>query len=331
MQENSSGNIRPVEQLYPARPTLEGAGVKLKRGFGFTEAGQFDPFLLLDDFHSDNPMDYLAGFPWHPHRGIETITYILRGEVAHGDSIGNSGVIRPGEVQWMTAGRGIIHQEMPKQYNGTLLWGFQLWANLPASKKMTEPKYQGITAGEIPQVELENGTKIKVICGEVGGTVGPVRGVAIDPEYLDVTVPAGGEFSHPLPEEKSAFAYVLEGEGLFGLRALPVDAGGRSVNQTGLPIDAGGRAASGRAAGKPEGEEDASKPAGPETVVRFGTGDAVAAKEAVRADDSTALRFLLVSGKPLKEPIAWKGPIVMNTDEELRTAFQEYRQGTFIT
>jgi redox-sensitive bicupin YhaK (pirin superfamily) len=298
IMEKKYSRIRPVEQLYTARPTLEGAGVKLKRGFGFGEVGQFDPFLLLDDFHSDNPMDYLAGFPWHPHRGIETITYILRGEVAHGDSIGNSGVIRPGEVQWMTAGRGIIHQEMPKQYNGTLLWGFQLWANLPASKKMTEPKYQGITAGEIPQVELANGTKIKVICGEVGGTGGPVRGVAIDPEYLDVTVPAGGEFSHPLPEEKSAFAYVLEGEGLFGL----------GIHQSAV-----------------------TAPVGPETVVRFGKGDTVAAKAAVKADDSTALRFLLVSGKPLKEPIAWKGPIVMNTDEELHTAFQEYRKGTFIT
>ncbi len=323
--------MRPVEQLYTAQPTLEGAGVKLKRGFGSGEVGQFDPFLLLDDFHSDNPMDYLAGFPWHPHRGIETITYILRGEVAHGDSIGNSGVIRPGEVQWMTAGRGIIHQEMPKQYNGTLLWGFQLWANLPASKKMTEPKYQGITAGEIPQVELENGTKIKVICGEVEGTAGPVQGVAIDPEYLDVTVPAGGEFSHPLPEEKTVFAYVIEGKGRFGPEALP----GVIDRQTDLP-----GAAAGRAAGKPEGEalfgpgiqqSAVTGPVGPETVVRFGKGDAVAAKAAVKADDSTALRFLLVSGKPLKEPIAWKGPIVMNTDEELHTAFQEYRKGDFIT
>jgi redox-sensitive bicupin YhaK (pirin superfamily) len=241
----------------------------------------------LDDFHSRNPEEYQRGFPWHPHRGIETITYVLAGEVAHADSLGNQGVIGPGDVQWMTAGSGIIHQEMPRGNPEGLLWGFQLWANLPARLKMTAPQYRGITANEIPRVPLANGVTIGLICGKVGGQKGPVQEVAIAPEYLDVRMPAATVFVHPVPSTHMVFAYVIEGEGRFD------DSGGPLIT--------------------------------PENLVVFRDGEEVR----ISAGSGTT-RFLLISGKPLEEPVAWHGPIVMNTQEELETAFREYQNGTFL-
>ncbi|MFH0916065.1 MAG: pirin family protein [bacterium] len=289
---------RAVGEVFPARPTLEGAGVRLKRVFGFNEVPKLDPFLLLDDFHSDDPADYLAGFPWHPHRGIETITYILHGRVEHGDSMGNSGVIGPGDVQWMTAGSGIIHQEMPGSSaagggstapggGSTLLWGFQLWANLPATSKMMDPRYQEVKNSQIPRVDLMGGAVARVICGSVNGVTGPVRDIMTDPEYLDISVPAGARFVHPVRRGHTVFAYVLEGTGDFG--------------------------------------EGRAETVGRERALLFGEGD-----QAVVATAREPVRFLLVSGRPLNEPVAWRGPIVMNTEAELRLAFQEYQDGTFI-
>jgi redox-sensitive bicupin YhaK (pirin superfamily) len=278
--------IRKIKQLWTSRSTLEGAGVKLKRAFGGQEVPRLDPFLLLDDFHSSNPQDYLAGFPWHPHRGIETITYVLHGTVEHGDSLGNGGVIESGDVQWMTAGSGIIHQEMPKQTN-SLLQGFQLWANLPASHKMMNPRYRNITRNEIPTVSLENGVEVKIISGEVNKTKGPVQDIITEPEYLDVTVPKDAEFQHFVPQDHNVFAYVIDGTGQFAPKHTQL--------------------------------------VGPEHLIHYGTGDAVAISA-----EKQSIRFLLISGKPIGEPIAWYGPIVMNTDEELRIAFEEYRKGTFI-
>ena len=285
---------RRIVGVLKARPTIEGAGVHLKRAFGYREAPQFDPFLLLDDFHSDDPADYLAGFPWHPHRGIETITYVLHGDIEHGDSMGNSGIIGAGDVQWMTAGSGIIHQEMPKGEKtpspggGRPMWGFQLWANLPASHKMMDPRYRDVKASQIPRVALEGGGSAGVICGEVGGVQGPVRDIVTDPEYLDVSLPGDSEFVHPVERGHSAFAYVVDGAGYFS----------------------------------PDG---GSALIGAESVVVFGDGDQVSARAG-----EVPMRFLLVSGKPLKEPVAWGGPIVMNTQEELRLAFDEYNRGTFV-
>lgn len=273
--------------VRPGVPTLEGAGVRLRRIFGFERVPGLDPFLLLDDFSSGDPEDYIAGFPWHPHRGIETITYVLKGEIDHGDSMGNQGVIGPGDVQWMTAGSGIIHQEMPRECRKTGLLGFQLWANLPAAEKMMAPRYRGIEARQIPVVEREDGVKVRVVCGTVDGVRGPVREIRIDPEYLDVEIPAGAVFSHPLPAGYTVFAYVFAGQGYF---------------------DAGRK-----------------KTAGAGKLVTFGDGDGVE----ITAGDGGA-RFLLVSGKPLREPVAWRGPIVMNTEEELRLAFAEYAAGTFL-
>jgi len=247
----------------------------------------FDPFLLLDDFHSDVREYYVNGFPWHPHRGIETITYVIHGDVEHGDSLGNSGTITEGDVQWMTAGSGIVHQEMPEGDKSGLLWGFQLWANLPRAQKMMEPRYRDVKSADIPEVELDGGVRVKVIAGEVSGFKGPVGDIVIDPEYLDVTVPAGAVFVHEVPADHNVFAYTIEGEGFF---------------------DAGG-----------------GKPAGKETVLRYGDGDSVRIEAGYEQ-----LRLLLVSGRPLKEPVAWGGPIVMNTDEELKLAFEEYRNGTFL-
>jgi len=279
-------NPRKIKRITSSRPTLEGAGVQLRRAFGFGNTDDFDPFLLMDDFRGDRPAQYIKGFPWHPHRGIETITYMLDGTVEHGDSIGNSGVIGAGDVQWMTAGGGIIHQEMPKGDESGKMGGFQLWANLPASHKMMDPRYRDILQKTIPEVTHESGAKIKIICGKIGNTTGPVTDVVIEPEYLDVAVPAGSKFVHHVPQNHNVFAYVIDGSGIFGAEEQK----GANTN-----------------------------------LVLFDNGEDVI----VSARDEI-VRFLLISGKPLKEPIAWYGPIVMNTQEELETAFEEYRNGTFI-
>jgi len=266
---------------------MEGAGVRLRRAFGFGNTQETDPFLLLDDFRNDNPADYLAGFPWHPHRGIETITYVLAGSVDHGDSLGNSGVISSGDVQWMTAGSGIIHQEMPKGREDGLNWGFQLWANLPRSHKMMEPRYRDITGAQIPVVRPDDGVKIGVVCGNVGGVEGPARDIVIDPQYLDVSLSANKEFTHAVPVGHTVFAYVIEGGGFF--------------------------------------DRDKRVVVRPESLVVYGDGD-----EVTFAAGDDAVRFLLVSGRPLGEPVVWGGPIVMNTREELQLAFEEYQNGTFL-
>jgi len=271
-----------------SRSTSEGAGVRLKRAFGYADPS-LDPFLLLDDFHSDNPNDYIAGFPWHPHRGIETITYMLHGKIEHGDSLGNGGIIEAGDVQWMTAGSGIIHQEMPKKgKKDTLLWGFQLWANLPASHKMMIPRYREVKKTQIPETSLnDNQVRIKIICGEVNGIKGPVQDIITDPEYLEVTIDPNSEFTHHIKTDYNAFAYIIEGEGYF--------------------------------------DDRRDELLGNETLIIYQKGDFVKI-----STDKEEVRFLLVSGKPLNEPVAWRGPIVMNTEEELRLAFNEYQNGTFI-
>ncbi len=297
-------DVRSIRKVVRSRATLEGAGVHLHRAIGFGDPHEYDPFLLLDDFRSDRPEEYLAGFPWHPHRGIETITYVLRGDVEHADSLGNAGVISTGDVQWMTAGSGIIHQEMPKGDPGGAMHGFQLWANLPAADKMMAPRYRGLTAAEIPEAEHRGGARIKVIAGAVDGVVGPVRDVVTGPEYLDVTVPAGAGFSHPTPRGHTAFAYVIQGRGTFcgekDAYAYEAEWVSYSDAERGPRI-------------------------GDRHLVLFGDGDAVS----VVAEDEP-VRFLLISGKPIREPIAWYGPIVMNTQEELRLAYDELRRGTFI-
>jgi redox-sensitive bicupin YhaK (pirin superfamily) len=297
-------SIRPVRRLIQSKPTLEGAGVHLRRAFGFGNTSEFDPFLLLDDFRNDVPDDYLAGFPWHPHRGIETITYVLAGEVAHSDSMGNEGSIAAGDVQWMTAGRGIIHQEMPKGDTSGRMHGFQLWANLPASLKMTDPRYQEVKEAEIPQITDDDGTQVRLVCGTFWGKTGPVDGIAADPIYLDVTVPAGRRKTLPVETTRHAFAYVFAGSGKFcnasGPLAVPTEpVGWADVNP---PTDAADR-----------------------SLVLFDRGDEVV----VQAGEE-GIRFLLVSGKPLEEPVAWYGPIVMNTQEQLRQAFSELDKGTFL-
>ncbi len=278
--------VRSVVRRFPGVPTLEGAGVRLRRSFSNAEVPLFDPFLLLDRFGSTNPADYLAGFPWHPHRGIETVTYVLGGRVAHGDTLGNEGVIGPGDVQWMNSGSGIIHQEMPQRTEGAMS-GFQLWVNLPAAEKMSVPAYRGLTAGEIPEVRTDTGDLVKVVAGSFGGVEGPVQGIPVDPTYLDVTVPAGGSFSWPTHPGHTVFAHAIDGGGRF------------------------------------DGHDGASVASG-ETVL-FGSGDAVRAT----AGDA-GLRFLLVSGRPLHEPVAWYGPIVMNTRDQLRDAVRELEHGDFI-
>ena len=288
---------RTIRTRLKSKPTLEGAGVHLNRAFGFNEVPLFDPFLLLDDFRSDTPAHYLKGFPWHPHRGIETITYVLAGDVEHGDSLGNRGIIGSGDVQWMTAGSGIVHQEMPKGDEKGRMYGFQLWANLPAKAKMMNPRYRDVTGKQIPEVTLPGNVKIRIIAGEAAGTRGPVRDVITDPEYLDVVVPAGSEFRHPTKRGHTVFVYVIDGQGNFS----------------------GERRRPGRAEAKEADILDNR------TVALFADGDEVAV-----ATEKEPVRFLLVSGKPVGEPVAWYGPIVMNTDEELRTAFEEYERGTFI-
>jgi quercetin 2,3-dioxygenase len=266
---------------------------------------QLDPFLLLDDFHSDKPADYIKGFPWHPHRGIETITYMLHGRVEHGDSMGNSGVILPGGVQWMTAGSGIIHQEMPGGQNGNkLMWGLQLWANLPAKHKMMDPRYRDITGSQIPETIVENNVKIRVICGEAAGVKGPARDIVIEPEYLDVTVPARSVFKHAVKKGHTVFAYVIDGQGYF---------------------DEGRDSYAYAAEGANYFDFKRECLIAAETLVMYHDGDGV-----IIATEGSHVRFLLISGKPLHEPVAWYGPIVMNTREELKTAFEEYQNGTFI-
>jgi len=275
---------RATKAILTGEPVTEGAGVRLRRVFGFDEVPALDPFLMLDDFRSDTPAHFLKGFPWHPHRGIETITYVLRGDVEHGDSMGNRGVISSGDVQWMTAGSGIIHQEMPKGDSQGSMHGFQLWANLPARQKMMPPRYRGITAAQIPEVELPGGVRVKIIAGELSGVRGPMEEIVIDPEYLDCAVPPGVEFVHPTRPGYTAFIYVIDGAGVVN---------GDAVRNR--------------------------------TLVLFGEGDELAAQAGEQG-----LRFLLLTGKPLGEPVAWRGPIVMNTDEELKQAFLEFQQGTFV-
>jgi len=299
-------SIRPVKSIIQSQPTIEGAGVKLRRAFGFGNTGDFDPFLLLDDFRNEHPQDYLAGFPWHPHRGIETITYVLRGTVQHGDSLGNRGAMGPGDVQWMTAGSGILHQEMPKGDEAGRMHGFQLWANLPKSLKMTDPRYQDIVAKDIPEVVDDDGTRVRVICGEFWGKTGPVEGVAADPRYLDVWVPPRVRKTFPVESSRNAFAYIFEGDGTFRDASAP----------RGVLTERVGEGESGPAV---------REAAGNRSLVLFDSGDEIT----VQAGEE-GLRLLLVSGRPLEEPVAWRGPIVMNTDEELRRAYAELRDGTFI-
>ena len=296
---------RRIAKIFKSRPTIEGAGVHLKRAFGYSQVPQFDPFLMLDDFHTANPAEYLPGFPWHPHRGIETITYVLEGLVEHGDSMGNKGVIGPGDVQWMTAGSGVIHQEMPKQTKSGMLWGFQFWANLPASDKMMPPRYRDVKAAAIPEVSLPSGARLKIICGQVAGVQGPVRDIVIDPEVLDVSVPAAGVFAHPIKHGHTAVAYILDGRGYFDDQrdAFAVEMMGSGW----LDVDR-------------------NCLCGPETTVLYERGGSQAVVTAVNGP----LRFVLITGKPLGEPIAWYGPVVMNTQAELREAFEEYAQGTFL-
>ena len=280
-------SIRKVSTSLQSVPTIEGAGVHLKRAFGYHQVPLFDPFLMLDDFHTSNSDKYLAGFPWHPHRGIETITYILEGLVEHGDSMGNTGVIGAGDVQWMTAGSGIIHQEMPQISPTGTMWGFQFWANLPADRKMMAPRYQDVKASQIPLIELDGGISVKVIAGTVGGVQGPIRDIVIEPEMLDISIPAGISYKHLLPEGHTAFTYILDGEGRF---------------------------------------DETDNVYRKETVLLFEReGESVNISA-----EGEALRILLLTGKPLGEPVAWRGPIVMNTQEELHTAFEEYKNGTFV-
>ena len=297
-------SIRAVKKILRPQPTLEGAGVKLQRGFGFGDPKEFDPFLLFDDFRNDNPEEYLAGFPWHPHRGIETITYVLAGQVDHGDSLGNSGTLSGGDVQWMTAGSGIIHQEMPKGDAQGRMHGFQLWANLPSSLKMTTPRYQDVAGKDIPDVVDDDGTRVRVVCGNFWGTSGPVDGIAADPIYLDVSVPPGKRKRLPVETTRHAFAYVFAGSGTFRNASDP-----RAVKTDGVG----------------SGNGSAADDLGNRSLLLFDRGDEVT----VQAGEQ-GVRFLLVSGKPIEEPVAWYGPIVMNTQGELRQAMAELQSGTFI-
>jgi redox-sensitive bicupin YhaK (pirin superfamily) len=298
-------SIRPVKSIVTSKPTIEGAGVKLNRAFGFGNTSEFDPFLLLDDFRNDRPDDCRAGFPWHPHRGIETITYVLAGNVEHGDSLGNRGNLGSGDVQWMTAGSGIMHQEMPQGDARGRMHGFQLWANLPSSLKMTAPRYQDVKAAEIPEITDDDGTRVRVVCGDFWGKRGPVEGVAADPRYLDIWVPPGKRKVLPVELERHAFAYVFEGSGSFRAASAPfgvLTEKTDGVNETVVREQTGNR-----------------------SLVLFDSGDEVT----VQAGEQ-GIRFLLVSGKPLEEPVAWYGPIVMNTQAELQQAMAELRGGTFI-
>jgi len=297
-------SIRPIKRQSQAKPTIEGAGVRLRRAFGFGDTSDFDPFLLLDDFRNDDPDDYLAGFPWHPHRGIETITYVLAGTVEHGDSLGNHGALGAGDVQWMTAGSGIIHQEMPQGDPEGRMHGFQLWANLPASLKMTAPRYQDVKAPDIPEVTDDDGTKARVICGSFWGVTGPVDGIAAEPNYIDIWVPPGKKKTLPVATTRHAFAYVFQGSGTFANASPPRDVRSEDLEDV-MP--------------------SRSEAAGNRTLLVFDRGDEVT----VQAGEH-GIRFLLVSGKPLQEPVAWYGPIVMNTQSQLDQALAELKAGTFL-
>ena len=293
---------RPVKRIVEAVPTMEGAGVKLRRAFGFGDTAETDPFLLFDDFRNERPADYIAGFPWHPHRGIETITYILAGTVEHGDSLGNHGTLAAGDVQWMTAGSGILHQEMPKGDPRGIMHGFQLWANLPSAQKMTKPRYQDVVSSEIPEITDDDGTRVRIIIGDFHGKRGPVDGIAADPSYLDISVPPGVKKTIPVDAYRHAFAYVFAGSGSFKDASNPI--GILTEKETDVLI---------------------RESTGNRSLVVFDTGDEIT----VQAGEE-GIRFLLVSGKPIEEPIAWYGPIVMNTQNELQQALSELRAGTFI-
>lgn len=298
-------SIRPVLSETLAQPTFEGAGVHLHRAFGFSNPEEFDPFLMFDDFRNNDPRDYMRGFPWHPHRGIETITYVLAGSVEHGDSLGNQGILKGGDVQWMTAGSGILHQEMPRGNAKGQMHGFQLWANLPSSLKMTAPRYQDVKSPDIPVIQDDDGTIVKVIVGEFWGKTGPVDGIAAEPQYLDIFVPAGRRKTFKIDTYRRAFAYIFEGTGTFRDASRPEgvllekEVQGQEVNIRDL--------------------------SGDRTLVRFGTGDEVTVTAGPKG-----IRFLLVSGAPIQEPVAWHGPIVMNTQAEIRQAMADLRNGTFI-
>ncbi|NNK78806.1 MAG: pirin family protein [Litoreibacter sp.] len=298
-------SIRPITHQSAAVPTMEGAGVKLHRAFGFQNPDQLDPFLLFDDFRNDLPQDYMAGFPWHPHRGIETITYVLNGTVEHGDSLGNEGTLGAGDVQWMTAGSGILHQEMPKGNAKGQMHGFQLWANLPGSLKMTAPRYQDVEGKDIPEVIDDDGTRVKIIVGSFWGQRGPVDGIAADPQYLDIYVPAGLRKTFKVDTYRRAFAYVFDGSGKFADASDP----------KGVLLEK-------EVMGEEVNIRDLS---GDRTLIQFGTGDEVTVQAGPRG-----IRFLLISGAPIEEPVAWHGPIVMNTQEELMQAMRDLRNGTFI-
>ncbi|MCF8215323.1 MAG: pirin family protein [Chlorobium sp.] len=292
-------NARKISRIFNSKPVLEGAGVTLKRAFGFSQLPLFDPFLLLDDFRSSDPQEYLKGFPWHPHRGIETITYVLDGYVEHADSMGNRGIIAAGEVQWMSAGSGIIHEEMPFGNKDGRIEGFQLWANLPGSQKMTPPCYRSIAAAQIPFLQLENGVAIRIVSGRIGAVEGPASGIAIDPEYLDVTLPPDTTWTHPINAGRKAFAYVIAGKGIFNPENDTEDLHCLKIKSA------------------PFIEND--------TLLLFSDGERITV-----ATKKEPVRFLLVSGNPLNEPVAWNGPIVMNSREELQKAFEEFRNGTFV-
>ncbi len=298
--EKKNMSIRPVKKVLHAKPTMEGAGVRLDRAFQYDGVTDLDPFLLLDDFRNENPAHYLNGFPWHPHRGIETITYVLAGSVEHGDSIGNQGIIEPGDIQWMTAGKGILHQEMPRGDAGGSMHGFQLWANLPASLKMTDPRYQEVKSKDIPEIIDDDATKVRIICGDFWGKRGPVDGIAANPTYLDVSVAPGKKKTFPMDTRSQAFAYVIAGSGSFE----------NASDAMQMPTDIIGTQKS-----KVENK----------SLVMFDWGDEVS----VQSYDE-GIRFLLISGRPLREPVAWHGPIVMNTQEELKQAFTELNDGSFL-
>ena len=297
-------SIRGVRRIQQSQPTLEGAGVHLRRAFGFGDTAETDPFLLFDDFRNERPADYIKGFPWHPHRGIETITYVLSGSVMHGDSLGNAGTLGAGDIQWMTAGRGILHQGMPQGDPAGRMHGFQLWANLPSSLKMTTPRYQDIAARDVPEVVDDDGTRVRVVCGSFWGRRGPVEGVAADPSYVDITVPPGKRRTFEVDTRRNAFAYVFQGSGRFRDASEP----------RGVLTDTPGPV-----------ENVVREPAGDRSLVLFDAGDEIV----VQAGEH-GMRFLLVSGKPIQEPVAWYGPIVMNTREELRQAVEDLERGTFI-
>ncbi len=298
-------SIRPILEQRHATPTMEGAGVHLHRAFGFADPSELDPFLLFDDFRNERPEDFRRGFPWHPHRGIETITYVLSGTVHHGDSLGNTGALGAGDVQWMTAGSGIMHQEMPQGNANGQMHGFQLWANLPSSLKMTAPRYQDVKSKDIPIITDDDGTVVKVIVGSFWGQTGPVDGIAADPQYLDIFVPAGVKKTFKVDTYRKAFAYVFEGAGAFADASKPF----------GVLLEK-------EVAGEEYNIRDMS---GNRTLVKFGTGDEVTVQAGPEG-----IRFLLISGSPLQEPVAWHGPIVMNTHEEIMQAVKELRNGTFI-